>query len=295
MLTMAKRCVFLLNTRAGALKFGPSTTELETKIRASGLGAELIYTKSERDMSRKVAKCVADKVEKIVVSGGDGTVHLAVQAMAGSKSVLGILPMGTANNFATALHLPIELNAALRTIKTGRIRQVSLGKIGRHYFTESAGVGLFADALALYGAGSNKNILKASIAILKLLLFLPRARMKITLDNKEIIERAVMCTVANTFRFGASYPIAPDAILTDDFLDVVIIGNIRRREIPLYYRALRSQNLGSLPKVQVEKTRSVKIEAFKRLNVHCDDKVIGTTPASVTIAPRILRVMTPEL
>lgn len=292
---MNSRCIVLLNTKAGALKMGPSDSELENRIKETLSGAEIVYTTSSADLSRRTAEYVSQGVEKIVVSGGDGTVHLAVQALAGSNSVLGILPMGTANNFATALHLPIELSSALTTVKDGVVREVSLGKINDHFFTESAGVGLFADGLALYGAGSNKNFFKGLASVVRLLLLLPRSRMKITFDDHQMIERAAMCTVANTFRFGDAYPIAPEAVLTDDFLDLVVIGDIKRREIIQYYRAMKDQDLARLPKVSQHKVKTVSIESFNSLNVHCDDRIIGTTPVTIQIAPRILKVLTPKL
>lgn len=292
---MSPSCILFLNKHAGALKFTPSTVTIEEYVKQLGLEAEFRYPDSPEDMSRQIAELVKEGKKHIVVSGGDGTVRLAAQQMAHSDSILGILPMGTANNFATALHLPLELAAAIRTIKDGVVTQVSLGKINNTYFTEAAGTGFMADTFALYGAGTNKNIIKGLYSFLRLVLSFPRSRVKITLDDKVVVERAAMCTVANTFRMGQSLPIAPEASLTEDQFSVVIFGDIQRQELFTYYRAIKSQMHETLPKVRFEKAKSVTIESLKSLNVHADDRVIGTTPVTITIEPKALNVFTPKL
>jgi diacylglycerol kinase (ATP) len=292
---MNKNCTIIANSKAGALKITPGADTISLVAKEIGLDAEVKYSGSPGEMKRLVNELVHAGVKKIVVAGGDGTVRLAVQEMVGSNSILGIIPLGTANNFATALYLPMDLRSALSTVKDGVVKEVSVGKIGNHYFTEAAGVGLFADGLALYGAGSNKNLFRALYAFIRLMFSFPRFRIKVTIDGKEIVDRAAMCTVANTFRLGSGWAIAPDAHLTDDVLDISVLGNLRRREIPLYYKAIRSQLQASLPKVRLEKGKVITIESLHTLNVHCDDRVIGTTPVTITVVPKAIKVMTGRL
>lgn len=287
----ATTCAIILNTHAGKLKVTPGLHEIESLAKAIGLDATFYYSDSSKEMQKMVRKLVKKGVKKIVVAGGDGTVRLAVQELVGSDSVLGIIPQGTFNNFATALHLPQDLPSALRAIKDGKIRQVSVGEIDGQYFTEAAGVGLFADILALYGAGTNKNFFKGLYAMLRTLIFMSRRRLRITLDGQTIIERAVMCTAANTFRIGQGWPIAPNASLTDNYLDVVVIGDLRRREFLMYYRAIQSQVHENLPKVTIYRAKEVHIETLTPLNVHGDDQVIGTTPTTAIIRPKALNVL----
>ncbi|MCC2631416.1 MAG: protein bmrU [Patescibacteria group bacterium] len=291
---MTPESVLFLNKNAGALKLTPSAANIENYVKELGLDVEIRYPDSPGDMSKQIAELVKAGTKTIIVSGGDGTVRLAAQQMAYSDSVLGILPMGTSNNFATALHLPIELAAAIQTVKDGVVTEVSLGKINDSYFTEGAGVGLFADALAIYGAGTNKNIFRGLYTLFRL-FFLPRSRVRITLDDKVIIERATMCTVANSFRIGQAIPVAPEASLTDDVLDVVIYGDINRKELMSYYKATKTQLHNNLPKVTIEKAKTITLESFRGLNVHADDRVIGTTPVTITVEPRALKVLTPRL
>jgi YegS/Rv2252/BmrU family lipid kinase len=242
-------------------------------------------------MTQTIRNLVQSGAERVAVAGGDGTVSLAVQVLVHTKTALGIIPQGTANNFATALRLPLDLPSAIRVIKDGVVRDVDVGKVGERYFTEAAGVGLFADALAIYGAGTNKNLLRGLYAVARLVFSLKAHRILITVDGNQMEERAVMCTASNTFRMGTAMPLAPEAKVTDGELDVVIIGNLRRSELIPYYRALRAQMQSKLDKLTTIRGKEIKIESRRRMNVHCDDRVIGTTPVSIHAEPRALKVL----
>jgi diacylglycerol kinase family enzyme len=104
----------------------------------------------------------------------------------------------------------------------------------------------------------------------------------------------VLCAVANTYRMSYGVAVAPEATLTDGVLDVVAIGNLSVRELLPYFRAMRAQTHLSLPKVRTLQAAEVHIETRRPQNVHCDDQVIGTTPVTLTLQPRALKVLVPE-
>jgi diacylglycerol kinase (ATP) len=285
----------LLNNRAGALHATAGRDQICEMARQIGLDVDVVSTTSEEEMRRKIRCLVRGGAERIAVAGGDGTVALAVQELARTDTVLGIIAQGTANNFASALRLPLELPAALRVLLDGEVRQVDLGRVNERYFTEAAGVGLFADALALYGAGTNKNLLRALAVTLRLILSLKASRIHLSVDGELHSERAVMVTVANTYRMAYAAPVAPEAKVTDGKLDVVIIGDLTRAELFAYYRAIRAQMHLQLPKVTTLRAREVQIKAGRRMNVHCDDQVIGTTPVTISAESKALKVLVDRL
>jgi len=246
-------------------------------------------------MAATIRRLVQERAPRVAVAGGDGTVALAVQELAHSDTVLGIIPQGTANNFATALRLPQDLPSALRVLVEGEVVEVDLGKVGSRYFTEAAGVGLFAETLALYGNGTNKDILRALYALTRVVLSLRPHRLRIEADGERHVERAVMCTAANTFRMGMSAPMAPGAKLTDGELDIVVVGDLSRKELVSYYRAIRAQTHLKLPKVSSFRAKEITIAAGRPMNVHCDDRVIGTTPVTIRAEPGALKVLVDRL
>jgi len=284
-------CPILLNTRAGAMHAQSGQEQLQRMAKEADLETEIIRTESPADMTQALQKLVHEGAERVAVAGGDGTVRLAVQTLAQTKTALGILSQGTFNNFASALRFPHNLPAALRLLRDGVAQDVDLGKIGEHYFTESAGVGLFADALAFYGQGSNKNFLRGLYAAARLGLAFEAHEMQITVDGTPHPSPVTLCEVANTYRIAQAVPIAPEADIADGLLDVIIISDLKRREIGSYLRALRAQMHLGLPKVTVLRGREVRIEASHVRNVHADDQVMGVTPVTITIAPKALKVL----
>ncbi len=287
-------CPILVNSQAGALRSTAGGDEIARVAEGIGLAVEIIATTSPEEQREAVRGLAAAGASRVVVSGGDGTVALAVQELAHSPTALGILPQGTANNFATALRLPTDLAAALRVVQDGFTRQVDLGRVGDRYFTEAAGVGLFADALVLYG-DAGKNPLRAAYVMLRMMQTLRAHRLRLTIDGDSSIERAVMCTAANTYRMGLGSAVAPGARLTDGELDMVIIGDLHRTELWTYIKALRAQKLDTLPKAFSQRAREIHIESSRPMRVHCDDQIIGWTPVTITAEPHALRVLVEQL
>jgi diacylglycerol kinase (ATP) len=288
-------CPILLNAKAKALGLKFTAEQMQEMAQDVGLEVEVIATESAAQMMALVRDYKAAGAPRVAVAGGDGTVSNVVQELAHSETALGIIPQGTFNNFATALRLPMDLPSALRVLKDGHIEEVSLGKVMSddglaRYFTESAGVGLFADALALYGEGSNKNFWRGLKAMFRVVASFEARRVNLDVDSRQIAQRAVLCMVANTYRTAQAVPIAPGARLTDDELDVIIAGDLRRGELLTYYRAFRAQLHLKLPKVTALRGREIRITSRHRLNVHCDDVIVGFTPVTVTVQPRALKV-----
>jgi diacylglycerol kinase (ATP) len=280
-----------MNVHAGAVYAAPGQEQLRRMARDVGLDAEVIPTHTPAEMSQVLKQLVAARAEKVGVAGGDGTVERAAQELAYSKTALGILPQGTFNNFAAALHVPHNLPGALRMLHDGVVREVDLGRVGSRYFTESAGVGLFADGLALYGARTNKNPLRGTYALLRLLLGFRAGSIRLVVDGTPHLQRTILCEVANTYRIAQAVPIAPEASVTDGELNVVTFGNIRMRELLPYLRALRAQMHLDLPQVTSIRAREVRIEAGRRRNVHGDDRIIGQTPITISVQPGALKVL----
>ena len=104
-----------------------------------------------------------------------------------------------------------------------------------------------------------------------------------------------MCTVANTYRMSYAVAIAPEAKLTDDVLDVILVGDLTPREWMTYFRAFRAQVHAALPKVKTLQAKEIGVDTDRSLNVHCDDQIVGTTPFLASAQPRALKVLLERL
>ena len=283
----------LINAHAGALHGKTQGEQLERMARAEGFAVRTISTHSKREMETELGPLIDAKTPRVGIAGGDGTVEAAAQLLAHTQTALGILSQGTFNNFATALGIPHNLPAALRVLHKGMVKTVDLGQIGDKYFAESAGVGLFADGLALYGANANKNFWRGLWAGAALLLSFKAQTMILTIDGETITRRVTACEIANTYRIAQAMPLAPYADVSDGVLNVVVIGDIGRRDILSYLKAIRAQMHLDLPDVSFyEVRREITIETKgRKRNFHADDAKVGATPVTVRLAPGALRVL----
>lgn len=287
-----ERLVLFANKYAGTLARLRGETPLEEYARQAGFEPEVVYTKSSIHLRRRLRERIAGGLRRVVVAGGDGTIHSAVQVLANSGVELGILPQGTANNFANALRLPLDLPGAFQVLAAGEARPVSLGEADGEFFTEAAGAGFFAEVLALGGAARrNKNPLRMAFATLRLMLEKRSHQLTLELDGERVEEHVLNVTVANSFFVGLNLPIAPHASLTDDYLDLVLIDPLIRREYLPYYRAIRAQSHITLPKVRTLRARSIRINARHPLLVHVDDRARKKTPVNIRLVPEGLLVV----
>lgn len=289
--TKGRKLVVFANKYAGTLARIQGESPLERFAREAGFEPEVIYTRSSTQLQRRLREMVAAKVDRVAVAGGDGTIHAAVQVLAKTDTVLGILPQGTANNFATALRLPMDLPGAFRTIAEGEVLAADLGDANGEYFTEGAGVGMFADALAVAGCGRTKSLLRTLKTMVQLLITNRQYRLTLVVDGVPYTEEVLNIVAANSFCIGYNFPIAPNAVLTDAQLDIVVIKALSRREWLPYLKAIRAQAHLALPKVAEFKAKELEIRSRRSIAAHVDDRAWRRTPLKIRVQEKALKVM----
>ena len=136
--------VVILNARAGAAaRSGNLQAMIVELFRAVGLKAEIILV-AGKDVNAAAKQAVSGHHETIVAAGGDGTVSAVAAEVAGTKKkVLGVLPLGTLNHFAKDLHLPLDLEGAVRTIAERNIRSVDVGEVNGRVFINNSSLGIY--------------------------------------------------------------------------------------------------------------------------------------------------------
>ena len=125
-------------------KAGSVTPEIEAKLRKAFADHVIV----EFDPKRDFRKLLAPEA-RVVVAGGDGTIGFVSRALVDTNHTLGVLSLGTYNNFAKALGLPANLAGAIRVIKTGIPHKITIGRVAGTAFLEATAVGMFGAAIEL--------------------------------------------------------------------------------------------------------------------------------------------------
>jgi diacylglycerol kinase family enzyme len=135
--------IVIVNAHAGtAAKFRNLQSRITELFGAAGLNAEIISV-GGKDMSAATQQAVAENHETIVAAGGDGTVNTVAAKVAGTEKTLGVLPLGTLNHFARDLHLPLDLEGAVRTIVERYIARVDVGEVNGRVFVNNSSLGIY--------------------------------------------------------------------------------------------------------------------------------------------------------
>jgi diacylglycerol kinase family enzyme len=136
------RATVLLNPAAGALA-GDSPVERVTAAFARTTLEFQVRPVEARALAEALRAAAASGADLVVLGGGDGTLGMGAQALAGSGKALGILPLGTLNHFAQDLGIPRELDEAVRTIDRGHVREVDVGEANGRVFLNNCSIGLY--------------------------------------------------------------------------------------------------------------------------------------------------------
>lgn len=226
----------------------------------------------------------------VVACGGDGTIAAVARALAGSGHSFGILPMGTFNNFARALKIPIDLDQAIKVIQAGNVRDCTLGKVDGHEFLEVASIGFFGDALAL---GESAKDLHFGDVLEKLRASGADSSFQYRITGDVDIEgEAVSILLANTPSTGALMPVADDASPEGQQLDLLITkAEGKLAEVKNLIGAIVTKRAPD--PADSRRVSRIRIETTPAARVYADATEVGQTPVEVEALTGGLRVFVP--
>jgi diacylglycerol kinase (ATP) len=257
------------------------------------LTLSLRLTEFSGHATKLASEAAKDGVETLVVMGGDGTVREAVNGLANSNSAMGIVAVGTGNDLARSLGLPIHQPAqALRIAGTGVRMKIDLGLMGDRYFASVLGVG-FPAAVAVEANKIRKIRGPAVflIAMYKALFRMKAVPMKVILDDRRIEGRLTSVVIQNTQYTGGGLLIAPEASLEDGRLDVIAVDDIGRMRLMLNLPKLYVGRHVTHRNFTLTQSERVQINSEEKLPAMCDGDLCGYTPLSVSTARKALSVI----
>jgi diacylglycerol kinase family enzyme len=280
----AKRAtsLLILSSKAGSM-----TPQVEAKLRKAFASSLIV----EFDPMMDLEKLVSPRA-KIIVAGGDGTIGWVVRRLADTKHPLGILSMGTFNNFAKSLHLPTTIDAAIRVIKSGKAHPITLGRLNGKVFLEAAAIGLFGETIAA-GESAKDRAFGAFAEDLKHVAEARPFTYELSGDFRGS-GTAMSLVFTNTNSIGAQIPVS-DSTPKDPYLELSVHAGASRRDIVkrvLARAVLSKHEEGGLG--QVFQFRKLDVTTKPKVRVYADNAQLGRTPATITAALSALKVILPR-
>jgi len=293
-MTAGRELALLTNPTAGKGKGARTAAMALPRLLEAGYDVRSLAGRSPEEAMELARQCVADGIEALVVCGGDGMVHLGVQAVAGTDTPLGIIPAGTGNDVARYLDLPRSDPAhAADVVARGKERVIDLARVGSVYFVTVLAAGFDAivneraNAMAWPKGQMRYNL--ATLAELRVLAPIPYV---LELDGVEERLEATLVAVGNGPSFGGGLRITEGAELDDGMLDVVVIRPLSKLGLLRTYPKLFKGTHVHAPQYQHHRVRRVTVAA-PGIVAYADGERIGALPLTIEVVPGALRVLVP--
>ena len=243
----------------------------------------------------------------MVAVGGDGTLHEVINGMlqanipANEYPAIGLLPYGSANDFARSAGITNSIAALIALIQSNTTQKIDLGKIiiqqtqETRYFINIAGVGLGSEVAqnlerssSVLGPDFNyfKHIIKGFLSYVK-------KEVSCTSSTWQWKGKLLQMAVANGRYFGKAICIAPDAKLTDGQFQVAIFGDLSIWDYLKNFSNLKKGVKINLPQVSYHDTNEVLLESNASCGIEADGEYVGLAPATISVLPKAICFLMP--
>ncbi|GHC18289.1 putative lipid kinase YegS-like protein [Kushneria pakistanensis] len=277
----------------------PELREAVDRIREEGVNLSVRVTWESGDIARFLAEAVEQKLDRIIVAGGDGTLHEATNALmsidAAIRPALGIIPMGTANDFATATEIPEPPLDALSLAVHGTPRAIDVARINDLYFLNMASGGFGAKVTSdtppalkkLLGGGAY-----SLVGIMQAWRFEPfRCQLQTSDGNYE--RDLIVLAIGNGCQAGGGQELTPRALLNDGLLDVLTVEAFSLGAVGSAIQELRELPTdGKL--VRYHQLTSMDFQSKTPLPINLDGEFHEFTQARVEVCPGALSIVLPD-
>ncbi|MCX5197732.1 diacylglycerol kinase [Streptomyces sp. NBC_00249] len=294
---MSAEITLLVNPTAGRGRGAHAAQPAASALRAAGFSVRTVVGTDAADELARLRAAVREGTGAVIAVGGDGVVSLALQALAGTLVPLAVVAVGTGNDFARALGLPVRDPAragrlAAEALKEGRIREIDLGRAAGTWY----GTVLCSGFDSRVNDRGNRMRLplgrfKYDLAILAELASFRPVPYRITLDDGPVIEtEATLVAVGNGTSYGGGMRICADAEPDDGLFDVTVVGDCGRATLlKVFPQVYKGTHLGH-PKVTVHRAAKVTLEA-PGLTAYADGEPLGALPVTAECVGGALRLI----
>ncbi len=219
----------IVNPAAAGGRLGREWPRLRRRLEARGLGSETVFTEAPGHATKLASRIAADGARRVLVAGGDGTVCEAAEGLGGcaGSCELAVLPLGTGNDAARTLGIPLDLDGAAAAAQNGTSRTVDLIRVGDRLVLNAIGIGLTADineraARIKWVRGIAVYLGTAAVSLIRF-----RApQVRIIAGERVIDSTMTILAVHNGPTTGGGFALTPGAVPDDGLLDATLVPDV---------------------------------------------------------------------
>lgn len=292
-----KRARIIYNPTSGRELFKKHLPEVLESLEIAGYETSCHATTAEGDAIEAAKKAVEYGFDIIIASGGDGTLNEVVAGVSEfeKRPKIGLIPMGTTNDFARAVHIPRDIKKAVDIIIKGDSIPVDVGLVNNRYFINIAGGGRITE-LTYEVPSKLKTMLGQLAYYLKGIEMLPSinaTKVRIEYDGEVFEDEVMMFLVGLTNSVGGFEKLAPNSSINDGLFSLLILKKVNIAEfIRVASLALRGDHLAD-PHVIHKKAKHIKVTSEDKVLLNLDGEYGGNIPATFQNLYRHIEVFVP--
>ena len=290
---MSHRALLLVNRHA---RHGQKrVTEAIEKLKKLGFDLQEESTDHPQHLTELVRR-YQDRVDLVIIGGGDGTLNAAVDALVETQLPLGILPLGTANDLARTLEIPTSLLDACEIIAKGQVRRIDLGWVNGKHFFNVASMGLSVQITERLTKETKRRwgVFAYAIAALQATSKARPFRAEIQFDGETIQVKTVQIAVGNGRYYGGGMAVVHDATIDDQRLDLYSLELQHWWQFIALLPAMRRGRHTALRGVRTLCGQEIKVYTKKPRSINTDGEITTHTPAEFRVIPKALAVLVPQ-
>jgi YegS/Rv2252/BmrU family lipid kinase len=304
--------IAIVNMAAGGGKTKKDWPHIAHLLEEEGIRYEPFFTDRRLHASIIARKKIREGYSKIIVVGGDGTMNEVINGVFSQKRVhttevmLGMISVGTGNDWARTFNIPTDYKGAVRTIKqqktfiqdAGLVSYLKNGKEWKRYFINIAGMGFGARVVERANRSKEKGKTGPLLYFYNILYSLLGDRAKkavIEIDGTAYQRKIFSLNVGIGMYNGGGMIQVPHAVVDDGLYSITLIKKIGKLNVLANIKKLYNGTITSHSKVETYMARSVQIDGSSKLKIETDGESLGHGPVSFEIIPRSVRVISGEL
>ncbi len=293
---MNGKILIIVNPKSGSGRGMKFAERVRALLTADDVPVDIRHTSARGEAEAFASEAVDTGYACVAACGGDGTVHEAVNALAGTDVALGIIPCGRGNDFARAVGIPQSSEKAASILSQGHARSFDLGKVNDRYFATVVTLGFDSEVARLVydGAVPFKGMAAYLWGVARMLRTFKGVGLRMTGDFGTINQTVLLAATGNTTTYGGGIKIVPNANPTDGALDICLVRMMGAgRVLRVFPRVYWGGHLNHAS-VFSYRTGRLRLETEQPVVLFADGEPVGETPAEIVAAPGALRVMIPD-
>lgn len=263
--------------------------------RERGWWLECVYPDNS-EQSAGLIREWSGRVDALILGGGDGTLSSAIRPAIDSGLPVGILPLGTGNDLARSLGIPIDPLAAAAVIGDGHVQRIDLGRVNDRLFFNAAsiGVGVGVTRRLSYELKQRWGPLAYGIAVITALRDARPFGARIRVDGRTQYVRCIQITVGNGRYHGGGMPVHPCARIDDHLLHVYCVKPATLLQLVRLFPALRRGEHPQREELALFQGRRIEIETTRAKMIAADGEMAARTPAVFEVVAGALPMFVPR-